>query len=89
MPAPLPISAAGPVAVALHEGFLAVLDALAEHHGNTPGAWLDAVEEEAIKRAKGAAFDGMPMHLDAALVAAGVEAMKTIFAAYKRALSER
>jgi hypothetical protein len=35
-----PISAAGPVAMALHEGF-ALLDALAEQHGNKPGRWLD------------------------------------------------
>jgi len=84
-----PIPAAGPVAMVLHAGFGALLDALAEHHGDKPGPWLDALEEAVIKRAKNVVVEGMPMHFEAPLIEAGLRALKTVFEDYRNELSER
>jgi len=72
----------------LHEGFTALLDALAEHHGNKAGPWLDALEEAVNKRAKNIVVEGMPIRYEAALIDAGLRALKSVFENYRSNLSE-
>jgi hypothetical protein len=59
---------------------------LAEQHGGKAGPWLDELEEAAIQRAKSVVIEGMPLRLEHALVNAGIESLKSVFAEYRRHL---
>jgi hypothetical protein len=66
--------------------FISTLDSLAAAHGNRPGEWLDQLEADLIREAKGAITEGVPEEVEAPAIGLGIEVLQGILDRLRRRL---
>lgn len=79
----------GSLIASLNEAFRLTLGRLAYAHGNQPGEWLDALEEEVTRSIKGTVTENIPIEQEAAALKAGLDLVQGTFAELRSELSGR
>jgi hypothetical protein len=72
-------SVVGLISLAMEDGFRTTLAALAKHHDNRVGFWLDQIELDVMSGLRNSAMEAVGTETEAAAMAAAILAMQDFF----------